>query len=156
MLLRSSHRSAFSLLEILIAVAILADLLLIAMPAYDRARKQAQNARFCADVRVAAAAFEMYSAENNRYPEEAAPQVLPPGMEQYLRGVNWSMRNSLGGVWDWDHEQGYAKAAVATETPVDMDDLQLADIDTRIDNGVLATGSFRERTAHRRWAYIIE
>jgi prepilin-type N-terminal cleavage/methylation domain-containing protein len=156
MTLRRTLRSAFSLIEVLIAVAIMADLLLIGMPAYQRARKQAQNARFTADLRVAASAFEMYSAENSRYPDETAAGVLPAGMEQYLRGISWSMVNSLGGVWDWDYDQGYAKAAVCTETPIDMDDLQIADIDERIDNGVLATGSFRERTAHRRWAYIIE
>jgi hypothetical protein len=34
-------------------------------------------------------------------------------MEQYLRGVVWTGTNSISGQWDWDNDQGYAKAAVA-------------------------------------------
>lgn len=150
------RQSGFTLVEIMIAVALLADLALIAIPSYTRARKTAQNSRFASDLRVATSAFEMYAAENNRYPAETALGVLPPGMDQYLRGISWTMKTSFGATWDWDFNQGYARAAVCVETPNDMDDLQMIDIDTRIDNGILATGSFRERTAHRRWAFIIE
>lgn len=151
-----TRQSAFSLVELMIVVAILVDLALIAMPAYERARKQAQNSRFASDVRVAASAFEMYSTENSRYPAETPLGVLPPGMDQYLRGVRWNTRNSIGGQWDWDYDQGYAKAAVCTETDRDVDSVQMSGIDTQVDNGVLATGTFRERVANRRWAFIIE
>jgi type II secretory pathway pseudopilin PulG len=139
----------------MIAVAIVADLAIIAMPSYQRARKQAQNARFTSDIRVAAAAFEMYAAENNRYPAETAAGVVPPGMDQYLRGLTWAASNTLGGDWDWDYDQGYARAAVATNLPMDPDPLQMADVDSRLDNGILSTGSFRERST-RRYVYIIE
>lgn len=151
-----TRQSAFTLVELMIVIAILVDLALIAMPAYERARKQAQNSRFSADVRVASAAFEMYATENSRYPAETPIGVLPEGMGQYLRGVRWEMRNSISGRWDWDYDQGYAKAAVCTETERDVDAVQMAGIDTLVDNGVLATGSFRERNPNRRWAYIIE
>ena len=150
------RQSAFTLVELMIVVALIADLALIGVPSYGRARRSAQNARFASDLRVAASAFEMYAAENNHYPAEAAIGVLPPGMDQYLHGVSWTSKNSFSASWDWDFNQGYAVAAICIETDNDMDDLQMTDIDTRIDNGILATGQFRERTAHRRWAYIIE
>jgi len=76
-------------------------------------------------------------------------------MEQYLRGVSWTASNSIGGTWDWDFNQGYARAAVATDLPMDADQLQMADIDTKIDNGILSTGVFRERSS-RRYVFIIE
>lgn len=139
----------------MIVVAIIADLCVIAVPSYQRSRRSAQNGRFASDLRVAAAAFEMYATENNRYPDESATSQLPTGMEQYLRGVTWSAQNSLGGHWDWDYDQGYCKAAVCVELPADADTLQMQDIDTRIDNGILSTGTFRERSI-RRYAYIIE
>jgi len=150
-----SKRSAFSLVEIMICVALLADLIIIAMPAYQRSRRQAQNSRFAADLRVGAAAFEMYAAENNKYPPEAGVAQLPIGMDQYLRGVNWTIHNSIGGNWDWDYDQGYARAAICSDQPNDADPLQMQDIDTKVDNGILSTGIFRERSA-RRYAYILE
>ena len=150
-----SKRSAFSLVEVMICVALIADLIIIAMPAYQRSRRQAQNSRFASDLRICAAAFEMYGAENNKYPPEAGVAQLPIGMEQYLRGVNWTIRNSIGGSWDWDYQQGYARAAVCTDLPIDADPLQMVDIDTKVDNGILSTGVFRERSA-RRFAYILE
>src|SRR6478735_5607122 len=150
-----SKRSGFTLVEIMICVAILADLIIIAMPAYQRSRMQAQDSRFAADLRTCAAAFEMYAAENNKYPPEAGVSQVPVGMDQYLRGVNWTIRNSIGGNWDWDNDQGYARAAVCVDLPNDADPLQMVDVDTKVDNGILSTGSFRERSA-RRYAYIIE
>jgi type II secretory pathway pseudopilin PulG len=150
-----SKRSAFSLVEIMIVVALLADVIIIAMPAFQRSRRQAQNSRFASDLRTCAAAFEMYAAENNKYPPEAGVAQLPVGMDQYLRGVNWNIRNSIGGNWDWDYDQGYARAAVCSDQPNDADPLQMVDIDTKVDNGILSTGVFRERSA-RRYAYIIE
>jgi len=154
--MKLQRQAAFTLVELMIVVTILVDLALIALPAYERARKQAQSSRFSADMRVAASAFEMYATENSRYPDETAAGVLPAGMEQYLRGVRWSARNSIGGIWDWDYGQGYAKAAVCTESDRDIDSVQMSNVDTMLDNGVLATGSFRERTPNRRWAFIIE
>lgn len=148
--------AAFSIIELMIVVAILVDLALIALPAYERARKQSQNSRFSSDLRVAAAAFEMYATEHSRYPAEAALGELPAGMNQYLKGARWEMRNSIGGRWDWDYDQGYAKAAICSETDVDRDTVQMTSVDAMVDDGVLATGSFRERVPNRRWAYIIE
>lgn len=151
-----TRQAAFSLVELMIMVVILVDLALIALPAFERARKQAQNSRLSSDMRVATTAFEMYATENTTYPAEAARGVLPNGMGQYLRGVRWTAKNSIGGYWDWDYNQGYAKAAVCVETDVNIDSIQMTNIDTQIDNGVLTTGSFRERTPNRRWAFIIE
>lgn len=147
--------AGYTLVELMIAVAIVADIAILALPAYQRQRRAAQNSRFAADLRVASAAFEMYAAENSRYPAEAAVGQLPTGMAQYLRGVKWETTNSLGGRWDWDNNQGYAAAAVCVEFSTDADPLQMADIDARIDNGILSTGNFRERSP-RRYAYIIE
>src|SRR5688572_23017551 len=40
-----SKRSAFSLVEVMICLALIADLVIIAMPAYQRSRRHAQNSR---------------------------------------------------------------------------------------------------------------
>ena len=151
----SNRSAAFTLVELMIVLAILADLAVIAIPAYDRARKTAQNGRFASDIRVISAAFEIYNTETQKYPPEAPVGVIPIGMDQYLRGVDWTDRNSLGGQWDWDFNQGYAKAAINTVQPIDANTVQMQDLDNKIDNGVLATGQFRERDL-RHYAMILE
>ena len=140
----------------MIVVALIGDLVVIALPSFLRARRQAQNTKFTSELRIFASAFEMYAADNNKYPVEAGPGAVPTGMNPYFRGPGWTTTNSIGGQWDWDYRQGYAVAAICTQTTTDADPIQMVGIDTAIDNGVLATGNFRERVPNRRWAYIIE
>ena len=149
------RNAGFTMIELMIVAALIADIAIIAMPSYSRSRRSAQNARFTSDLRVAASAFEMFAAENNRYPTETAPGVTPAGMQTYLRGVTFEGATPIGGRWDWDHDQGYARAAICVDLPADADPIQVLEIDTKIDNGILSTGLFRERSA-RRYAYIIE
>jgi type II secretory pathway pseudopilin PulG len=138
-------------------MAIIADLAIIAIPAYDRARKTAQNSRFAADINTMSGAFQMYNVETQKWPAEATAGVVPTGMDSYLRGggIDWARRNSLGGTWDWDFNAGYAKAAINTIQPTDADTIQMQDLDNKIDNGILATGQFRERDP-RTYAMILE
>ena len=143
------------MLEIMIVVAILADLVTIAVPAFIRSRNMAQEARYVSDMRTAAGAFEMYAAENNTYPAGSAPGVVPGGMNNYLGDFPWSSDNSIGGQWVWAPGYQGCTAAIQTQFENPMDELQMADIDTKIDDGVLATGSFREADASNYY-YIIE
>jgi prepilin-type N-terminal cleavage/methylation domain-containing protein len=148
-------RAAFSLVEIMIVLAILLDLAVIALPAFIRSRNMAQNTKFASDLRTCAGAFEMYAAENNKYPPTTAAGQVPAGMNVYLRGFPWSATNSLGGTWAWATQYQNTTAAVVCQFPNPMDELRMTDIDTRFDNGILATGAFREvDTTH--YIYIVE
>ncbi len=51
------------MVELMIVVAIITDLALIAIPAFERARKQAQNSRFASDLRVIATGFDNADAQ---------------------------------------------------------------------------------------------
>lgn len=155
MTLARRHSSALTLLEMMIAVAIVADLAIIALPAFDRARKRAQNGRFINDLRIAASAFEIYATERDGYPPEAKQGAMPKGMESYLNGMRWTDTNALGGQWDWDYKKNGSTAAICSQTVQNADTLQMGDIDAAIDNGILATGNFRKRN-NKRFAYIIE
>ena len=148
------RKDGFSIIELLIIVVILADLALIAMPAFFRARQSAQNSQFMNDLRTVVSAVEMYAAENTRYPVESATGVMPTGMGIYLQNMDWSKRNTLAGRWDWDYQANGSNAAVSVVLPAD-DDVRMSDIDERMDNGALVTGAFRKRSAGR-YSYIIE
>jgi type II secretory pathway pseudopilin PulG len=150
-----SKRSAFTLLELMIIVALIGNVLLVALPAFIRSRSQAQNARFVNDLRIAASAFEMYASENNKYPADAAVGVTPAGMNVYLNSFPWSSTNSIGGQWDWEPSYQSCTATIKITFQADTSDVRMADIDTRMDNGVLATGAFRKFDA-KNYYYILE
>ncbi len=150
-----SKRSAFTLVELMIIVAILADVMIMALPAFLRARNLAQNSRFINDLRAATGAFEMYAAENNRYPVDAGTSAIPTGMAQYLNGIPWSSRNAISTAYDWQPGYNGNTAVIRVISTTALDQLRKTDIDRRMDNGVLTTGAFRRQNS-TIYYYIIE
>jgi prepilin-type N-terminal cleavage/methylation domain-containing protein len=153
--MNKSTRSAFTLVELMIAVAILVDLAVIALPAFIRSRNMAQNTKYSSDLRTCSGAFEMYAAENNKYPPSTPAGQIPAGMSVYLASFPWTATNAIGGAWVWATQYQNTTAAVVTEFPHAMDDVRMTDIDSRFDNGILATGAFREVDS-THFMYIIE
>jgi hypothetical protein len=67
-------------------------------------------------------------------------------MEDYLWRFPWTSVNTLGGLWDWDYKQFGCTAGVSVYQPT-APRAQLEALDRIIDDGNLATGMFRERSA---------
>ena len=67
--------------------------------------------------------------------------------------LNWAETTSLGGYWDWDYNQLQfgCRAGISVYTPQWTDE-QMREIDARIDDGNLSTGSFRKRSGGYIWA----
>ncbi len=69
---------AFTLIELLIVVAIIAILAAIAVPNFLEAQVRAKAARAKADLRTIATGLESYAVDNNRYPlNDGAYNVVP-------------------------------------------------------------------------------
>jgi prepilin-type N-terminal cleavage/methylation domain-containing protein len=62
----SKGRHGFTLVEIMIVVAIIALLASIAVPGFLRARKRSQASRIINDLRLIDSALDMYAIENNK------------------------------------------------------------------------------------------
>ncbi len=77
------HERAFTLIELLIVVAIIGILAAIAVPNFLNARMRALVTRTEADLRSLATAFESYRLDNNMYPPTPQTGV----MERFLRQV---------------------------------------------------------------------
>jgi prepilin-type N-terminal cleavage/methylation domain-containing protein len=60
------RRGGFTLVEIMIVVAIIALLAAIAVPGFLRARKRSQASRILNDLRLIDAAVDQYAIENNK------------------------------------------------------------------------------------------
>ena len=61
-----SSRKGFTLVEIMIVVAIIALLAAIALPGFLRARKRSQASRILNDLRLIDSAMDQYAIENNK------------------------------------------------------------------------------------------
>ncbi len=69
-----THRSGFTLVEIMIVVAIIALLASVAVPSFLRARKRSQATTIKNDLRVIDSAVDQYAIENNK-----GTGILPTG-----------------------------------------------------------------------------
>ena len=76
------HNKAFTLVEIMIVVAIIALLAAIAVPGFLRARKRSQATAILNDARVLDGAKDQYAIENNR---SGGTTVNPNMLSSYLK-----------------------------------------------------------------------
>jgi prepilin-type N-terminal cleavage/methylation domain-containing protein len=82
----SKRRQGFTLVEIMIVVAIIALLASIAVPGFLRARKRSQASRIINDLRLIDGAVDMYAIENNK---AGGTPVLIPDWTKYMKvGTN--------------------------------------------------------------------
>ena len=147
------RKSAFTLVEIMIVVAIIALIAGIALPSFMRARKRAQNIRFIAAMKVASEAFQMYAIEHTGYPADVGPAQVPDAMAPYFGKFAWTLPTPIGGLWDWDYGTVGVKAAISAYQPSVSEDQRLT-IDEMIDDGNPDTGSVR--VTGGRVTYVVE
>jgi prepilin-type N-terminal cleavage/methylation domain-containing protein len=88
----SAHSRAFTLIEIMIVVAIIALLAAIAVPNFLRARKRAQATRILDDLRLIDGALDLYATE---YSKGAGDPVAWIDLQPYLK-KNILLYNSQG------------------------------------------------------------
>ena len=99
---RQTRRSAFTLVEIMIVVAIIALLAAIAVPNFLRARKRSQATRILEDLRMIDAAIDQYAIENNKIGGNTAvwndiKAYLKTGSTLYNSGGKDMLSNSYVG-----------------------------------------------------------
>lgn len=149
------RQGAFTLIEIMIVVAIIALLAAMAVPSFLRARQKSQNAKFMNGLRIACDAFQQYAIENRAYPPDVFRGIVPPGMATYFdTSLNWTGRTPIGGNWDWDYNVFGFVAGVSVASPTASIE-QITEIDARMDDGDLSTGQFQDKGGGR-YSYIIE
>ncbi len=95
-LLHTRRRGGFTLVEIMIVVAIIALLASIAVPGFLRARKRSQASRVINDLRLLDAATDQYAIENNKLSGSTATFA---DLQAYLKkgGVLYNTGNDVLG-----------------------------------------------------------
>ena len=87
----NKRRGGFTLVEIMIVVAIIALLAAIAVPGFLRARKRSQASRIINDLRLIDSAVDQYAIENNKSSVFLVPltewtKYLKAGTNLYVTG----------------------------------------------------------------------
>jgi prepilin-type N-terminal cleavage/methylation domain-containing protein len=95
----------FTLLEIVIVIAIIAILAAVVVGAIGRSKDRAYFMRALDEYKTMSEALEYYRDENGDYPPDVSRDI-PPGLEVYLAGETegyWPAAPWPGSVYDWDN-----------------------------------------------------
>ena len=83
--IRSRRRKGFTLVEIMLVVAILALLATLAIPNYLRARKRSQAVRMLDDLKAVDHAIDLYTAEYHKSGNEEITDADMDMLKRYLK-----------------------------------------------------------------------
>lgn len=160
--MRSSRRAAFTLVEIMIVVAIISLLTAIGIPAFLQYRKDSQDSLYVNEMRLICDAFRSFNIKNNAYPNNGGYGVPPwnSAVTNYIPDIDWSI-TPIGGYWDWDYYAGNP----ATSTPgyarlsmryPERTRAEMLAIDRQIDDGNLMTGKYRMVFNNVEYSFYID
>jgi type IV pilus assembly protein PilA len=91
-----SNKAAFTLVEIMIVVAIIGLLAALAIPGFVKARKQSQGRRILNDARQLDAAVDQWALENGKKDGDA---VNTTSAATYLKSGTWQANDLLGNAF---------------------------------------------------------
>ncbi len=96
-------RSAFTLVELLVVIGIIAVLIAILMPALQRARTQAQQTQCLSNMRQIGTTLNMFANEHKGYLVKAWFNSGP--RDPVTGDYSWNYRNSPGSevTWEWSY-----------------------------------------------------
>ncbi|MBT7067134.1 MAG: prepilin-type N-terminal cleavage/methylation domain-containing protein [Verrucomicrobia bacterium] len=144
---------AFTLVEVMVTVAVIGVLLLIAIPVLSKARMSAVAGDIVNDLRAFYGAFQQFNNDFGSYPPIKADGSLDARMAGYLDMTCWEGGPGGGGHYKWlryepiNEQVIYIAGGPGTET------MQL--VDERLDDGNLTSTAFRQATASD-YVYILD
>jgi prepilin-type N-terminal cleavage/methylation domain-containing protein len=112
----NKRRGGFTLVEIMIVVAIIALLAAIAVPGFLRARKRSQASRIINDLRLIDSAVDQYAIETNK--KSGDPVAITDWTNYLKKGTNLyvSGNDILGNSYGGQTVDSLPKVNVSTKT----------------------------------------
>ncbi len=98
----SKSKYGFSLVELLIVIAIIGVLAEIIVGSIGASKEKATFTKAKKDLQSVAQALEIYAIDNGGYSVDSA-RGLPSGIEQYLPAGAWPVSAWPGSVFDWEN-----------------------------------------------------
>ena len=112
-----NSQSAFTLVEIMIVVAIIGLLAALAIPGFVKARKQSQGRRIINDARQLDAAIDQWALEKGKKDNDA---IVTAEAATYLKTGTWQTTDVLGGTYAVG-SVGSAQVKIATASKTALD-----------------------------------
>ena len=113
----SRPRSAgFTLVEIMIVVAIIGVLAATAIASFQKARTKSQNTAFINNLRIIEGAINTCIMDTKKYPADVYEKIMPPELAPYLNNIDFSKPTPIGGYWDYDYNWGM-KCGIGVKDP---------------------------------------
>lgn len=150
-----AHQRAFSLVELLIVIAIIGIVAAIAIPTMAPLNRRTKVTATAADFRTFGDAFRAFSYLEGGWPPDSH-ETVPPGvgMEAYLSKGAFERESPIGGRYNWEGPSHYDYAGISlTTTPASVEEME--QLDDILDDGVLTTGFFR-LMPNGRYTYVLE
>jgi len=148
-----SPESAFTLLELLVVVAINGILASIGIAQYGDFKKRAKISRTASEMRGFVAGFIAYSIDFERLPPDSHRE-LPTGMTDYIDQSLWDKETPIGGYYNWEGPDSYGYGGISLfDCPAPNEDLKI--LDRMLDDGNLAVGRVRMES-NGRATFIFE
>ena len=137
----SRQLHGFTLLEIMLVVAIIGLLIVLAIPSFIKHRMRVENITFMDQQRILLASLDRLAITEGNFPPDAPVSVIPAKLSEYIsHAIPWHKETPIGGYWDWDNNSEQTGLVINGPTRTTI---QMKAIDAKIDDGNLATGNFR-------------
>ncbi len=156
---------AFSLIELMIVVAIIGIVSALARPAFLRVLQQVRGNAQMNDFRVFAAAFGQYAHSNGAYPASyTTAGGFPVTMNGFINQTQWKRLAPIGGNYAFlkDNTVGgvryraLIRVSGSGARAITFTSAQLLQLDRKSDNGDLATGQVFTNGAALNTYYVVE
>jgi len=139
----------------MIVVVIIGFLATMALPFFQKARRNAQYTRFMSDARVFAGAVETLYMATGVKPVDSGTGTIDPELAEFVRADFFTRDSPIGGRWDVEADDSGIGLGVGVDGYT-ISAEELLELDTRYDNGDLSSGKLVEIVSGRRYYWVLE
>ena len=137
----------FTLIELMVSIAIIGILAAIAIPTFFSYQEKAKLGGIVSDLKTFGVSFEAYNLANGCYPPDShndAPYNLKNGYgtEDYLPIGAWTTPPAWGGFYNWEGPNSYPYAGISLFGTT-ASASTMSQLDRMMDDGELTSGKFR-------------
>jgi prepilin-type N-terminal cleavage/methylation domain-containing protein len=142
---------AFTLVELIAVIVVLAILAGVAVPRYFEYSARAKTSRMAEQFKVLTRAVQQYQMDNGEPVRDVTWGLMFPGLERYLQSTG-SVTSPFGGTW-YSHNQSIQPGVAMVLVSSTVTTAEAQAVDAIIDDGNLNSGNMR-MSAPWWWVWI--